>query len=60
MDLSLISNLALGFGIITCENIEQAWERASAEKKNVGGNAATACLRMDAIKQQYHVNHHEN
>jgi 6,7-dimethyl-8-ribityllumazine synthase len=57
MDLSLSGNLALGFGIITCENLEQAWARASAEQKNVGGSAATACLRMDAIKQQYPLMH---
>jgi 6,7-dimethyl-8-ribityllumazine synthase len=57
MDLSLSDSLTLGFGIITCENMEQAWVRASAEKKNVGGSAAKACLRMDAIKQQYPLNH---
>ena len=53
MDLSLKGSLAVGYGIVTCENIEQAWTRASAEKKNVGGSAATACLRMNAIQQQY-------
>ena len=57
MGLSLSGNIALGFGIITCENIEQAWVRASAEKKDVGGNAANACLRMNAIKQQYPLKH---
>ena len=56
MDLSLSDRLALGFGIITCENIEQAWERASVKNKNVGGSAAIACLRMSAIKQQYTIN----
>ena len=53
MGLSLSNNISLGFGIITCENIEQAWARASPAKKNVGGSAAKACLRMIAIQQQY-------
>ena len=53
MDLSLSGPFAIGFGIITCENINQAWARASAKKKNVGGSAAQACLRMITIKQRY-------
>lgn len=52
MDLSL-DGLAVGFGIITCENSEQAWARASADEKNVGGSAAKACLRMNEIKKKY-------
>ena len=55
MDLSLNGKFTLGFGIITCENIEQAWVRASIEKKNVGGSAARACLRIDQIKKQYNL-----
>ncbi len=57
MDLSINFNIALGFGIITCHNIEQAWVRASAEQKNVGGNAAKACLRMGVIRRQYPLNY---
>jgi 6,7-dimethyl-8-ribityllumazine synthase len=53
MDLSLSGGLAIGFGIITCENINQAWARASAKKQNVGGGAAHACLRMSTIQQKY-------
>ena len=57
MNLSLSGNLTLGFGIITCENIEQAWVRASVEKKNVGGSAAKACLRIEEIKKQFTLKH---
>ena len=41
-----------GFGILTCENYEQAWERADTAQRNLGGRAATACLRMIEIKSQ--------
>ena len=39
----------LGFGVITAENREQAWERAAVERKNKGADAAQACLAMMAI-----------
>ena len=41
--------LALGFGLLTVENILQAKERADIKKKNIGGNAAHVCFKM--IKQ---------
>ena len=53
MDLAVMGGAPLGFGIITCENSKQAWARASADKKNVGGSAAMACLRMNDIKKKY-------
>tara|TARA_B100000989_G_scaffold295740_1_gene277397 strand:- start:1192 stop:1614 length:423 start_codon:yes stop_codon:yes gene_type:complete len=43
------NKLALGFGLLTVENISQAKERADTKKKNVGGNAAHVCFKM--IKQ---------
>tara|TARA_B100000686_G_C16557407_1_gene845936 strand:+ start:279 stop:734 length:456 start_codon:yes stop_codon:yes gene_type:complete len=53
MDLTTEHSLALGFGILTCENITQARIRADIKKKNKGGEAARACLRMIEVKQQY-------
>lgn len=53
MDLSLRPGIALGFGVLTCENREQAWVRAAVDQKNKGAAAAAACLRMIALKRQY-------
>jgi 6,7-dimethyl-8-ribityllumazine synthase len=44
--------LALGFGIITAENRDQAWARASVKGKNKGAAAAHACLKMLEVKRQ--------
>ena len=44
---------AVGYGIITAENRDQANVRADANQKNVGGRAAKACLEMLAIKQKF-------
>ena len=42
--------IALGFGVVTAENREQAWERAATDRKNKGADAAQACLAMMAIR----------
>ena len=42
--------IALGFGVVTAENREQAWERAATDRKNKGAAAAGACLAMMAIR----------
>ena len=42
--------IALGFGVVTAENREQAWERASVDRKNKGADAAQACLAMMSIR----------
>lgn len=52
MDLSMIHQAAVGFGILTCESYEQAWERAAVDRKNKGADAAHACLRMIALRKQ--------
>lgn len=52
-DLSCRYTLALGFGLITCENRDQAMARARLEEKDVGGKAARACLRMIEIKRYF-------
>lgn len=51
MDLTL-EGIAIGNGILTVENEEQAWERASAEKLDKGGGAAAAALAMIAIRHR--------
>lgn len=54
-DLTLRHTLAVGMGILTCENRDQAWARASVAKSNLGGRAARACLRMLEIKRYFHL-----
>jgi len=53
MDLTTEFCIALGNGIITCENNEQAWARAKKDEKNKGGGAAQAALDMIAVKEQF-------
>ena len=49
-DLALNHKAPIGYGILTVENKEQAWERASIDKRNKGKDAAEACLRMIELK----------
>ena len=53
MDLSKDYCLALGNGIITCENEPQAWARARRTEKDKGGGAAKTALDMLALKQTF-------
>ena len=53
MDLAVGNALAVGYGILTCENREQAWERAAPDRRNKGGDAARACLRMVELKGRF-------
>ena len=50
-ELALRHTLAVGNGILTCNTLEQAQERADPARLNRGGEAAEACLRMIEIKQ---------
>ena len=52
MDLAIGRKLAVGYGILTCENDAQAWKRARVEEGDKGGAAARACLEMIALKRQ--------
>lgn len=52
LDLSIDYNLALGMGVLTCESVEQAEYRADKDKKDYGGAAARAALRMVELKTQ--------
>jgi len=53
MEISVDYAVAFGFGVITCENGDQAWARAKSDEINVGGSAANACLRMMEIKKDF-------
>ena len=46
MDLSISSNKPIGFGILTCENLEQAINRSDIRKKYKGREAANACIKL--------------
>lgn len=51
-DLAVAYNLALGQGILTCENYDQAFERADPNNMNYGGKAAKAALTMIELKKK--------
>lgn len=54
-ELAYKDKLAIGYGIITVENQEQALARAQIDKKNKGGFAANTCLRMIELKKKLEV-----
>lgn len=45
--------LAFGFGLLTCETDDQAYERADPDKLDKGGEAARACLTMIDLKRRF-------
>ncbi len=53
MDLAIEESLALGNGILTVENDEQAWARARVSDQNKGGAAAEAALAMVALRARF-------
>lgn len=53
MNLGIQHDLAIGNGIITVEDEDQAWARAKPEEQDKGGGAATACLAMIALKRRW-------
>ena len=54
MDLSL-QGAAIGYGILTVENEEQALERAEVKQGNKGRDAALASLHMIELKRMFAV-----
>ncbi len=52
-DLAITHGLAIGYGILTVENREQAWARAAIEQKDKGGEAARACLEMISSRRRF-------
>ncbi len=53
MDLALDDSAAIGYGILTVENRDQAWARARVSEKNKGRDAAEAALAMAALKRRF-------
>ena len=54
MDLAVQRHLAIGNGILTVENSEQAWERADINRKDKGGDAARAAMAMSAHVRRWY------
>jgi 6,7-dimethyl-8-ribityllumazine synthase len=44
--------LALGFGVLTCDTLEQAIERAGSKAGNKGRDAALTAIRMVSVLRQ--------
>ena len=54
MDFSVDNLIAFGFGVLTVENYDQAYERADpSNSKDAGGKAALSCLEMIKLKQYF-------
>ncbi len=53
MDLTVQEAIAIGNGILTVENDEQAWERADPKRLDKGGAAAAAALSMIALRRRF-------
>jgi 6,7-dimethyl-8-ribityllumazine synthase len=53
MDLAVRDGLAIGYGILTCENEAQALERAAPEGRDKGGEAVRACLALAALHRKF-------
>lgn len=52
MDLAVSESLAIGNGILTVENDDQAWARARRAEGDKGGFAARAALTMIELKKK--------
>lgn len=52
-DLAVRDGVALGYGIVTCDNRDQAMARARKDEHDRGGAAARACLAMIEIKRRF-------
>ena len=50
--LSISESLAIGNGIMTTENEEQAWERVRPDRLDKGGFAARAAVEMALLKER--------
>ncbi len=53
MDLATRKGLAIGNGILTVENGDQAWARAKVSEGDKGGGAAKACLDVIAARRLF-------
>jgi len=50
--ISLEFELPVGFGVLTCDTVEQAIERAGAKAGNKGADAALAAIEMVSLLRQ--------
>jgi 6,7-dimethyl-8-ribityllumazine synthase len=50
--VSLEYDMPIGFGVLTCDTIEQAVERAGTKAGNKGADAAMATIEMISVLQQ--------
>jgi 6,7-dimethyl-8-ribityllumazine synthase len=50
-DVQLSTGVPCGFGVLTCETMDQALARAGGEKRDQGRDAAVAVLRMTLLRQ---------
>lgn len=53
MDLTINQRLAIGNGILTCENGDQAWKRARRSELDKGGAAAEAAISMATTRARF-------
>ena len=53
MTLAVERRLAIGYGILTVENQDQAMARADRKQKNKGRDAAVACLEMLKLRKKF-------
>jgi len=53
MDLSIQKRLAIGYGIVTVNTMEQAKARAFIERGDKGGDCAHACLVMISLMRRW-------
>ncbi|MFQ5953839.1 MAG: 6,7-dimethyl-8-ribityllumazine synthase [Kiloniellales bacterium] len=55
--LAVTYGLAIGYGILTVDDVEQARMRASVAGRNKGGEVARTCLRMIELKRHFMLDH---
>lgn len=53
MEMTVDHTYPIGFGVLTCENMAQADERADPNQKNKGAEAATAVVRMVELRRHF-------
>ena len=53
-DVALATGVPIGFGVLTCDTLEQAIDRAGLKMGNKGFEAALAALELAALKRTLH------
>jgi 6,7-dimethyl-8-ribityllumazine synthase len=51
MELSYTQRLAIGYGVLTVEDEDQAWARARRSEGDKGGTVAKVCLTMIGLRK---------